>query len=64
MDEILSYLPPDRQPGAQRRLWEITLKHGPFDCVLQIRKAKSGFIARQNRTRQLPVHPSNTEEVN
>jgi len=63
MDEILSHLPPDRRPGVQRRLWEIALKHGPFNRVLQIRKARSDFIAGQNRVRQLPVHPSTSEEA-
>ncbi|MGD2079344.1 MAG: hypothetical protein PVH18_13250 [Chloroflexota bacterium] len=63
MDEILSSLPPERRPGAQRRLWQIALKHGPFDRAWQIRKAKPGIIAGQNRTKQVPVHSPTSEEA-
>jgi hypothetical protein len=49
--------------SARRRLWEIALKPGPFDRLWQIRKAKPDFIAGQNRTKQVPVHPSTSEKV-
>lgn len=62
LEEILSYLPLERQPGARRRLWETALQHSPFNHVAQIRKAKPSFIARQIATKQLPVHPSTSDD--
>jgi hypothetical protein len=54
---------PARRQDGRRRLWEIALKHRPFNRVWQIREARPGFIARQNRTKQVPVHSSTSEEA-
>lgn len=62
MQEILSYMPPERQANAERRLWEFALKHTAVNRVYELRKAKPRFIAGDESNPQLPVHDATSEE--